>query len=385
VKSRLALLLPVVCLVLPAPPAAASHDAKARAGSGKLSLNEVRAEVRRVLRQRGFANTVTAGLQPHCLRRSALRFTCRYSGRVEGGKVTFRGDGVVSVRSRSSGVRLRYRLDTTVTTAPPCATSQTQACVERFRFTDTNHQRMKPPAPPAPPCGLPPIPGTTTQTLAVDGVQRTYLEVVPASVIANRPVPVIMGFHGGNDTSQAAQAYMGLTSADPVLYVYPQGARFAGAWAGWNVDPGGADFRFVDAILADLKSKHCVDPARVFAAGMSNGGFFVNSLLCYRPAAFRAAAAVAGGGRPSHCAEPRAYMGIHGSADRTVPISTGIESRTGWLADNRYANAPIVAVDPSPCASYPGTLNRVVWCGHPGGHVWPGWAGAAIRSFFLSL
>jgi polyhydroxybutyrate depolymerase len=126
-------------------------------------------------------------------------------------------------------------------------------------------------------------------------------------VIANRPVPVIMGFHGGNDTSQAAQAYMGLTSADPVLYVYPQGARFAGAWAGRNVDPDGADFRFVDALLAALKSKHCVDPTHVFAAGMSNGGFFVNSRLCYRPAAFRAAAAVAGGGRPSHCAEPRVH------------------------------------------------------------------------------
>jgi hypothetical protein len=56
---------------------------------------------------------------------------------------------------------------------------------------------------------------------------------------------------------------MGLTSADLVLYVYPQGARFADAWAAWNADPGGADFRFVDAMLADLKSKHCVDPARV--------------------------------------------------------------------------------------------------------------------------
>jgi polyhydroxybutyrate depolymerase len=232
---------------------------------------------------------------------------------------------------------------------------------------------------------LPPIPGTTTETIAVGGVQRTYLKVVPASVVANRPVPVIMGFHGGNDTAQAAEAYMGLTSADPALYVYPQGARFGLAWAGWNVDPAGADFPFVDAILADLKSKHCVDPARVFAAGKSNGAFFVNSLLCHRAASFRAAASVAGGGRPSTCAEPRAYMGIHGSADRTVPISTGIQSRDRWLADNRYANAPIVAVDPSPCASYPGTLNRVVWCGHPGGHIWPGWAGAAIRSFFLGL
>ncbi|MEA2187095.1 MAG: polyhydroxybutyrate depolymerase [Solirubrobacteraceae bacterium] len=383
-KTRLAFLL-VICLVLPAAPAAASHYGKARAGSGPLSVSEVRLEIRRILRQRGFAKTVTAGLQPKCRRRSPLRFECRYSRRLEGGNVKLRGNGVVSVGARSTGSLLRYRLDTTVSTARPCATSQTVACVERFRFTHTNHQRVKPPAPPAPPCGLPPIPGTTTEAIVVGGVQRTYLKVVPASVVANRPVPVIMGFHGGNDTAQAAEAYMGLTSADPVLYVYPQGARFGLAWAGWNVDPAGADFPFVDAILADLKSKHCVDPARVFAAGKSNGAFFVNSLLCHRAASFRAAASVAGGGRPSTCAEPRAYMGIHGSADRTVPISTGIQSRDRWLADNRYANAPIVAVDPSPCALYPGTLNRVVWCGHPGGHIWPGWAGAAIRSFFLGL
>jgi polyhydroxybutyrate depolymerase len=384
VKTRLAFLL-VICLVLPAAPAAASHYGKARADSGPLSVSEVRLEIRRILRQRGFAKTVTAGLQPKCRRRSPLRFECRYSRRLEGGNVKLRGNGVVSVGARSTGSLLRYRLDTTVSTAPPCATSQTVACVERFRFTHTNHQRVKPPAPPAPPCGLPPISGTTTETIVVGGVQRTYLKVVPASVVANRPVPVIVGFHGGNDTAQAAEAYMGLTSADPVLYVYPQGARFGLAWAGWNVDPAGADFPFVDAILADLKSKHCVDPARVFAAGKSNGAFFVNSLLCHRAASFRAAASVAGGGRPSTCAEPRAYMGIHGSADRTVPISTGIQSRDRWLADNRYANAPIVAVDPSPCALYPGTLNRVVWCGHPGGHIWPGWAGAAIRSFFLGL
>ncbi|MDX6708231.1 MAG: polyhydroxybutyrate depolymerase [Solirubrobacteraceae bacterium] len=383
-KTRLAFLL-VICLVLPAAPAAASHYGKARADSGPLSVSEVRLEIRRILRQRGFAKTVTAGLQPKCRRRSPLRFECRYSRRLEGGNVKLRGNGVVSVGARSTGSLLRYRLDTTVSTAPPCATSQTVACVERFRFTHTNHQRVKPPAPPAPPCGLPPISGTTTETIVVGGVQRTYLKVVPASVVANRPVPVIVGFHGGNDTAQAAEAYMGLTSADPVLYVYPQGARFGLAWAGWNVDPAGADFPFVDAILADLKSKHCVDPARVFAAGKSNGAFFVNSLLCHRAASFRAAASVAGGGRPSTCAEPRAYMGIHGSADRTVPISTGIQSRDRWLADNRYANAPIVAVDPSPCALYPGTLNRVVWCGHPGGHIWPGWAGAAIRSFFLGL
>jgi polyhydroxybutyrate depolymerase len=100
-----------------------------------------------------------------------------------------------------------------------------------------------------------------------------------------------------------------------------------------------------------------VDSARVFATGKSNGAFFVNSLLCQRAASCKAAASVAGGGPQYSCSTPKAFMGVHGSA----------------------------SVSPSPCVSYPGTLNPVVWCEHSGGHVWPSWAGADIRSFFLGL
>jgi polyhydroxybutyrate depolymerase len=260
-------------------------------------------------------------------------------------------------------------------------------------MTYTSADTPPPPPPPAPPppgagtsgCGLPVTPGTTSQTIAVGGVQRTYLKVVPASLHPNSPAPIIMGFHGGNDTAENANAYMGVTSSDPVLYVYPQAAPFADAWAGWNVDPAGADFPYVDAVLTDLESKHCVDSARVFATGKSNGGFFVNSLLCQRPGSFRAAASVAGGGPQDSCSTPKAFMGVHGSADSPVPITTGRQSRDYWLRRNQYANAAAVPVSPSPCVSYPGTLNPVVWCEHSGGHVWPSWAGAGIRSFFLGL
>jgi polyhydroxybutyrate depolymerase len=251
---------------------------------------------------------------------------------------------------------------------------------------------LPPPPPPPPPpgggtsgCGLSVTAGTTTQTIVVNGVQRTYLKVVPASVNANIPAPIIMGFHGGNDTAENANAYMGLTSADPVLYIYPQAGPFADAWAGWNVDPAGLDFPYMDAVLADLKAKHCVDATRVFATGKSNGGFFVNSLLCQRGASFKAAASVAGGGPQYNCGQPRAFMGVHGTADAPVPISKGRQSRDYWLAANQYANAAAVAVNPSPCVSYPGTLNRVVWCEHTGAHTWPSWASAGIRSFFLGL
>jgi polyhydroxybutyrate depolymerase len=234
-------------------------------------------------------------------------------------------------------------------------------------------------------CGSAVTAGTTTQTLSVNGVQRTYLKVVPPSINPNTPVPVILGLHGGNDTAENANAYMGLTSNDAVLYVYPQAEPFADAWAGWDVDPAGADFPFIDALLADLKAKHCVAEGRTFAAGKSNGAFFVNSLLCNRPASFTAAASVAGGGPPNNCSQPRKFMGIHGTADTAVPISTGRESRDYWLAANGWNGAAPLAATPAPCVSYKDTLNPVIWCQHSGAHIWPSWAGAAIRSFFLGV
>ncbi len=248
-----------------------------------------------------------------------------------------------------------------------------------------------PPPPPPPPaggtagCGSALTAGTTNHTLTVNGEQRTYMKVAPSSLDANTPAPVVLGLHGGNDTAQNANAYMGLTSGDAVLYVYPQAGPFADAWAGWNVDPASADFAFVDALLADLKAKHCVDTGRIFAAGKSNGAFFANSLLCNRPTSFKAAASVAGGGPPNNCAQPRAFLGVHGTADTAVPINTGRQSRDYWLAANGWTGAAPVAATPPPCVSYPGSLNPVVWCQHSGGHIWPTWAGGAIRAFFLGL
>jgi polyhydroxybutyrate depolymerase len=250
-----------------------------------------------------------------------------------------------------------------------------------------------PPAPPPPPppvegasgCGLPVTPGTTSQTLTVNGVARTYLMVTPSSLNATTPAPVILGLHGGNDTAERANATMGLTNGDAVLYVYPQAGPFSDAWAGWNVDPAGADFVFIDALLAELKAQHCIDAGRIFAAGGSNGAFFANSLLCNRPKSFKAAASVAGGGPQNNCSEPRAFMGVHGTADSPVPITTGRQSRDYWLAANQRTGAAPVPIAPAPCVSYPTRLNPVVWCEHTGGHIWPTWAGAAIRSFFLGL
>jgi len=235
-------------------------------------------------------------------------------------------------------------------------------------------------------CGLPTTPGATTKTITVNSVRRTYLVVVPAGLNPNTPTPIVMGFHGGNSTSDYARQTYGPESAEAVIYVYPQAEPFADAWAGWNVDPTGLDFPYFDTVLADLGKGHCVDTEHVFATGKSNGAFFVNSLACYRPNAIRAIASVASGGPQGNCTEAKPAMIVHGSADAVVPIRTGMQSRYYWLAANGYSGAPSIPVNPPPCVSYPGTFNPVLWCQHGGGHDWPTcWTGVSVRNFFLSL
>lgn len=248
------------------------------------------------------------------------------------------------------------------------------------------------PPPPPPPggatpgCELPVTPGAMTRTLTVNAAQRTYLVVVPpVGLDPNTPTPIIMGFHGGSGTSQQARQSYGLEGSEAVIYVYPQAPFWPEAGGvGWNVDPAGVDFPYFDAMLTDLKNRHCVDTTRVFVAGKSNGGFFVNSLACNRPDAVRALASVAGGGPQNHCTQPKPAMIVHGSADTVVSIGSGRYSRDYWLLLNQYPNSTPVPANPPPCVSYPGTLNPVLWCQHGGGHTWPTWVGPAVRTFFLS-
>jgi len=228
--------------------------------------------------------------------------------------------------------------------------------------------------------------GMKTETLEVDGAVRSYLVVVPASLDARTRAPVVLGFHGGSGTAEAAHQSYGLADEEAALHVYPQAISWpeAGGVA-WNVDSAGHDLPYFDALLADLGEKYCIDTGRVFAAGQSNGGFFVNALACYRPDALRAIASAAGGGPPGQCTKGVAAMIIHGSADTTVTPDKGMYSRDYWLAANGCTAAASMPVDPPPCVRYSDCAAPVVWCEHAGGHPWPDFAGPAIRAFFLGL
>ncbi|THY52902.1 hypothetical protein D6C99_03994 [Aureobasidium pullulans] len=133
--------------------------------------------------------------------------------------------------------------------------------------------------------------GVSTQFSATgaDGYVRTYNVHVPSTYDPNKAAPLIMAFHGRGDSGSAMESNSGLSieRINPYgISVYPTAIKDQDQQNTWQGDPSYAtnrtvdDIGFVRALVTNISAQYCVDTSRVFAAGMSNGGGFVNVLAC---------------------------------------------------------------------------------------------------------
>ena len=167
--------------------------------------------------------------------------------------------------------------------------------------------------------------------------RREYQLHVPPRYDPRTPAPLVLNLHGaaGNARWQMRQTNMNqLSDREGFLIVYPEGtpgqvssARTwnAGRCCGRAHEKGVDDVAAIAAILDDVSSRYCVDPDRVYAAGMSNGGMMVLRLACELSSRLAAVASVAGALVVDRCApsRPVSVMLVHGSADAVVPPAGG--------------------------------------------------------------
>ena len=156
----------------------------------------------------------------------------------------------------------------------------------------------------SPGCGRA-APAQPPAALTLGGRRRGLIVAVPAGYRPDRPHDLVLAFHGRTNPNEQVRGYYDLEAhaARPTVFAYPAGLPAAGGGFSWS-DPGdGAgslrDYALFDAVLAELGSRYCIDPGRVFLVGHSLGAWFVNSLACARGDRVRAVASVAGGIRPS--------------------------------------------------------------------------------------
>jgi polyhydroxybutyrate depolymerase len=236
-----------------------------------------------------------------------------------------------------------------------------------------------------------------TSALHVGGLPREFRTYVPASIDGSRTVPLVFVFHGGSGIAQGAAVQTGFDAEAErrgFVVVYPQGIGRtwnAGACCGPAVRRGVDDVAFVSAILEQLERTARIDPNRVFATGISNGGMMAARLACDLPGRFAAIAAVAASlVVPCERALPVSVLHIHGTADLNVPIEGGVGPRSLSPVDYpsledvlaRWRKIDGCAGDP--VEAHAGSLTRRTWsCGRDwtvvdaitiegGGHSWPG-------------
>jgi polyhydroxybutyrate depolymerase len=238
-----------------------------------------------------------------------------------------------------------------------------------------------------------------TETLDFAGLTRSYILHRPPSV-SGAPLPLVLAFHGGGDTAADMEPlthFDELADKEGFLVVYPQGLdnRWADARDGATPTKDD-DVAFVRALLDDLKRRVAYDPTRVYATGVSIGGFFVARLGCEaadRIAAFGIVAATLATPEAARCKPARrvSVVTIHGTDDTFVPadgdatsgmLSVADAART-WTQVDGCATQPDVADEPDTAddgtrvrrETYPGCADGsavVFYIVEGGGHTWPG-------------
>ncbi|KAH0031850.1 alpha/beta-hydrolase, partial [Aureobasidium melanogenum] len=175
------------------------------------------------------------------------------------------------------------------------------------------------------------------------GVLRSYLLHIPSSYNINTPAPIAFSYHGRTETPQDQESISGMsneTMNPNYLVVYPQGIDLQ--WQGDPAAVGYDDIGFTMELLANLSSTFCIDSARVYAAGKSNGGGFAANVLACDPQASRVFAGFAGasgayyqGTTDVGCTDatvtfscnpgryPVPIFTTHGDADTTIPYTGG--------------------------------------------------------------
>ena len=178
---------------------------------------------------------------------------------------------------------------------------------------------------------------TLQESFAYEGKLRTYRIYLPANYIAGSVRPVIFQFHGFSETAASDQSFskwMPVADTAGFLVVYPNGLKdpFHSNNQYWNVGwpwlPNTNDVGFVSTLIDTVNARHHIDLQRVYASGMSNGGFMAFLLGANLSNKIAAVAAVSGGIVPSVYdtlvpKRPIPTLSIHGTADNIVPYNGG--------------------------------------------------------------
>jgi len=238
-----------------------------------------------------------------------------------------------------------------------------------------------------------------------DGIQRDYILYIPAIYDGNTDVPLVLNFHGFGSNANEQMHYgdfRDIADTEGFLLVHPEGTLSNGDQF-WNVGfPGSTststidDVGFTEALIDKLSTLYAIDLDRVYATGMSNGGFVSFLLACQLSEKIAAVASVTGSMTQDtfndcNAQHPTPVLQIHGTSDSVVPYDGDItwtlsivDVFSFWMNYNNCDTNPIITTFPDIYTLDGSTVDHFVYSGGDngvttehlkvigGGHTWPG-------------
>jgi polyhydroxybutyrate depolymerase len=221
---------------------------------------------------------------------------------------------------------------------------------------------------------------TATSTLTHDGMQREYILYVPANYTGDEAVPLVLNFHGYTSNAKDMMNYgdfRPIADTAGFIIVAPQGTLLDGKthWnvGGWTLASKTDDIGFTAALIDSLSASYNIDPSRIYATGMSNGGYMSFLLACQLSDKIAAIASVTGSMTiqtynacdPQH---PTPVMQIHGTQDGTVPYegnpfwTKSIDQVMDyWITYNHCKKAPKTTLLPDTDTTDGSTVEHIVY------------------------
>lgn len=238
---------------------------------------------------------------------------------------------------------------------------------------------------------------TNGTLMTTAGEKRSFLLYVPESYDPSRQTPLVITLHGFVQWP-AHQMYISrwneIADQYGFIVVYPSGTRFPKRWRtravpGNRMDPA-PDVTFISELIDTLDDEYNIDPNRIYANGLSNGGGMTMLLACELSDRIAAVGTVAGAYPASweNCdpKRPVPVMLFHGTDDPIVPYLGGPVGDRGSLPS--IPEWVAVLAERNGCSDSPaklparGAVGGIAYTGcgadvifytiQGGGHTWPG-------------
>jgi polyhydroxybutyrate depolymerase len=249
----------------------------------------------------------------------------------------------------------------------------------------------------------------TNGTIQSAGQQRKYLLYVPESYDPSKPASLVISFHGfieWPDHQRQVSQWNKLADKNGFIVVYPMGTGFPLRWG--TIAPSNhskqaeSDVIFISDLIDKLSAEYKIDPRRIYANGLSNGGGMSFLLACKLANRIAAIGGVSGAySIPwSACnpSRPVPVIAFHGDADPIVPYQGGTVSpkkltlpdiahwAAHWARFNGCGSQPVdlTAIGEVSGIHYTNCAQNAdveFYTVHGGGHSWPG--GEALPKFIV--